>query len=148
MQLPVPNNTVTNVPLAAGYLKAYAHAQGLLEHAEIEICRARWPITLVTLDVVEAIAARAPDVSGTYLLLYTWNSERSMAIAARAKARLPGLLVLAGGPELQRDNDWLLRHPALPTGGAWRGRADVCRTARIIWSRVAMRQTSTRETRR
>ena len=31
LQLPVPNNPATNVPLALGYLKAYAHAQGLLE---------------------------------------------------------------------------------------------------------------------
>ena len=29
MQLPVPNNPATNVPLAAGYLKAYAQARGL-----------------------------------------------------------------------------------------------------------------------
>ncbi len=111
MQLPVPNNTVTNVPLAAGYLKAYAHAQGLLEHAEIEILPRALADHAGDAMLVEAIAARAPDVLG--MSLYTWNSERSMAIAARAKARLPGLLVLAGGPELQRDNDWLLRHPAL-----------------------------------
>ena len=37
VQLPVPNNPSLNTPLAAGYLKAYAHAPGLLDQVEIEL---------------------------------------------------------------------------------------------------------------
>src|SRR5262245_57453807 len=111
MQLPVPNNPATNVPLAAGYLKAHAHACGLLDRAEIDILPRTLADSAGDALLVEAIAARRPELLG--ISLYTWNSERSLAIAARVKARLPGLLIVVGGPEVQRDNDWVLRHPAV-----------------------------------
>jgi radical SAM superfamily enzyme YgiQ (UPF0313 family) len=111
IQLPVPNNPDTNVALAAGYLKAYAQSRGLLERAEIEILPRALADHAGDAMLVEAIAARRPDVLG--ISLYTWNSERSLGIAERVKARLPGLLVVVGGPEVQRDNDWVLRHPAV-----------------------------------
>jgi radical SAM superfamily enzyme YgiQ (UPF0313 family) len=111
VQLPVPNNPATNVPLAAGYLKAYAGAQGLLEQVAIEILPRALADHGGDALLVEEITARRPDVLG--FSLYTWNSERSLDIAARAKARLPGLRVVVGGPEVQRDNDWVLRHPAV-----------------------------------
>lgn len=133
VQLPVPNNPATNVPLAAGYLKAYAHAQGLLERAEIEILPRALADHAGDALMVEAIVARAPDVLG--LSLYTWNSERSMAIAARAKARLPGLLVLAGGPEIQRDNDWLLQHPALDLAVLGEGEQTFAELLRLLGER-------------
>lgn len=110
-QLPVPNNPATNVPLAAGYLKAYAHARGLLEQATIEILPRTLADQAGDAALVEAIVAAAPDLLG--LSLYTWNSERSLAVAQRIKQRLPELLVVAGGPELQPDNEWVLRHPGL-----------------------------------
>jgi radical SAM superfamily enzyme YgiQ (UPF0313 family) len=111
MQLPVPNNPSTNVPLAAGYLKAYAHAQGLLDRVTIDILPRALADSAGDALLVEIIAAHRPDVLG--ISLYTWNSERSLDIARRVKARLPDLLVIVGGPEAQRDNDWILRHPAV-----------------------------------
>ncbi|MCG8352298.1 MAG: cobalamin-dependent protein, partial [Chloroflexales bacterium] len=113
-QLPVPNNPATNVPLAAGYLKAYAQAQGLLDQVELDILPRRIADTAGDALLVEAIVAHAPDVLG--FSLYTWNSERSLAIAQRVKQRLPNLLVVGGGPEVQPDNAWLLQHPALDIG--------------------------------
>ncbi|MBK9715435.1 MAG: DUF4080 domain-containing protein [Kouleothrix sp.] len=110
-QLPVPNNPATNVPLAAGYLKAYAQARGLLDRVEIEILPRALADHAGDALLVDAIVERRPDVLG--LSLYTWSSERSLAIAERARALLPGLLVVVGGPEVQHDNDWLLRHPAV-----------------------------------
>ena len=111
LQLPVPNNPRANIPLAAGYLKAYAYQQGLLEHVSIEIM----PREVVDAGgdalIVEEIRARQPDVLG--ISLYTWNSERTLHLAARARTALPGLMVVAGGPEVQRDNDWVLQHPAV-----------------------------------
>jgi radical SAM superfamily enzyme YgiQ (UPF0313 family) len=109
MQLPVPNNPVTNVPLALGYLKAYAHTQGLLERARIDILPRAIVDSAGDALLVEEIARRAPDILG--ISLYTWNSERSLDIARRAKERLPKLLVVVGGPEVQRDNEWVLQHP-------------------------------------
>ncbi len=111
VQLPVPNNTATNVPLAAGYLKAYASARGLLDQAIIEILPRSLADYAGDAALVEAIVAHAPDVLG--FSLYTWNSERSLALAERVKQRLPGVLVIAGGPEVQPDNAWVLHHSGL-----------------------------------
>jgi radical SAM superfamily enzyme YgiQ (UPF0313 family) len=111
LQLPVPNNPRANIPLAAGYLKAYAHKEGLLEHVDVEIM----PREVVDAGgdalIVGEIVRRQPDVLG--LSLYTWNSERTLHLALRAKASLPDLLIVVGGPEVQRDNAWVLEHPAV-----------------------------------
>lgn len=110
-QLPVPNNPTLNAPLALGYLKAYAHAQGLLDHVEIEILPRVLADHAGDALLVEEIVARRPDVLG--ISLYTWNGERSLDIAWRVKDRLPSLKVVVGGPEVQRDNGWVLEHPAV-----------------------------------
>jgi radical SAM superfamily enzyme YgiQ (UPF0313 family) len=111
MQLPVPNNPSTNVPLAAGYLKTYAQTQGLLDHVTIDFLPRALADSAGDALLLETIAARKPDVLG--ISLYTWNSERSLDIARRVKGYLPDLMVIVGGPEAQRDNDWVLRHAAV-----------------------------------
>ncbi len=111
MQLPVPGNPATNTSLAAGYLKAYAYANGLLEHARIDMLPRALTDHAGDALLVDAIVARQPDVLG--ISLYTWNSERSLAVAMRVKEHLPNLIVLAGGPEVQSDNQWVLHHPGL-----------------------------------
>lgn len=108
MQLPVPNNPALNVPLALGYLKAYAYAKGLQSRVEIELLPRALADHAGDALLVDEIVARAPDVLG--LSLYTWNSERSFAIVDRVKAQLPYLRVVVGGPEVQRDNAWVLEH--------------------------------------
>lgn len=111
VQLPVPSSPALNTPLAAGYLVAYAEAQGLGERWALELLPRALADRAGDAALVEAIVARRPDLLA--LSLYTWNSERSLDVALRAKERLPGLLVVAGGPEVQADNRWLLDHPAL-----------------------------------
>ena len=111
LQLPVPSSPALNTPLAAGYLAAYAEAQGLGELAHITILPRAIADHAGDAALVDAIVARAPNLLG--LSLYTWNSERSLAVALRAKQRLPALLVVVGGPEVQPDNAWLLAHPAV-----------------------------------
>ncbi len=111
-QLPVPNNPSTNIPLAAGYLMAYAQAQtrdGC--PANISILPRQIADYAGDALLVQAIVAHAPDMLG--MSLYTWNSERSLDIARRVKERLPHLVVVGGGPEVQPDNNWLLQHPGL-----------------------------------
>ena len=64
--------------------------------------------------LVEAVVQRRPSLLA--LTLYVWNVQRSLLLAARVKARLPDTRVLVGGPEATRDNEWLLRHPAVDAG--------------------------------
>jgi radical SAM superfamily enzyme YgiQ (UPF0313 family) len=111
VQLPVPGNPTTNVPLAAGYLKAYAFAQGLLERADLSILSRELADVAGDAQLIEAIVAQRPALLG--LSLYTWNSERTLVIAQAVKARLPDLQIVVGGPEVQSDNSWLLTHPAV-----------------------------------
>lgn len=118
-QLPVPNNPVLNTPLAAGYLKAYAATRGLLERVEIEILPRAIADHAGDAMLVEEIVARRPDVLG--LSLYTWNSERSLMVAQRVRERLPHIFVLAGGPEVQADNAWVLEHPVLSAAAIGEG---------------------------
>ncbi len=111
VQLPVPNNPSLNTPLAAGYLKAYASSRGLLDVAEIEILPRDLADHAGDALLVDAIVARQPDVLG--ISLYTWNSERSLDITRRVKEQLLDMCVVVGGPEVQRDNTWVLGHAAV-----------------------------------
>jgi len=129
IQLPVPNNPATNVPLAAGYLKAYAQARGLLDRVEIDILPRALTDNAGDALLVEAIVALRPELLG--ISLYTWNSERSLAVAARVKARLPGMIAVVGGPEVQRDNDWVLRHPAVDVAVIGEGEQTFCEILQI-----------------
>jgi radical SAM superfamily enzyme YgiQ (UPF0313 family) len=111
MQLPVPNNPSLNTPLAAGYLKAYAAVQRLDDAAHIQLLPRALADHAGDALLIDAIVARRPDVLG--VSLYTWNSERSLDIVRRVKEYLPGLRVVVGGPEVQKDNLWVLQHPAI-----------------------------------
>ncbi|MBX0327560.1 cobalamin-dependent protein, partial [Oscillochloris sp. ZM17-4] len=110
-QLPVPSSPALNTPLAAGYLKAYAEAHGLGARADIQILPRAIADHAGDAALAAAIIERAPDLLG--LSLYTWNSERSLELARRVRAQLPGMIVVVGGPEVQADNAWVLGHPAV-----------------------------------
>jgi radical SAM superfamily enzyme YgiQ (UPF0313 family) len=110
-QLPVPSAPALNTPLAAGYLAAYAESAGLGAIADIAILPRALADAAGDAAIVDAIVARRPQLLG--LSLYTWNSERSLELARRVRARLPALAVVVGGPEVQLDNAWVLDHPAV-----------------------------------
>lgn len=114
VQLPVPNNPLTNTPLAAGYLKAYAHSQGLLDRAQIDVLPRALADHAGDALLLKTIVEYAPDLLG--FSLYTWNSERSLDIAFQVRSRLPHVRIVVGGPEVQHDNAWLCEHPALDFG--------------------------------
>jgi len=134
IQLPVPNNPATNVPLAAGYLKAHAHSRGLLDRVEIDILPRGLVDSAGDALLVDAIVVRRPELLG--ISLYTWNSERSLAIATRVKAQLPGLIVVVGGPEVQTDNDWVLSHPAVDVAVIGEGEQTFCEILQIAHCRL------------
>lgn len=89
-----------NTPLAAGMLAAAAGLppEALLDGTEAD--------TLGDRALVDAIVRRKPGIVG--FTLYSWNVERSIYIASRLRRALPDAKLLAGGPEVQPDNAWLL----------------------------------------
>ena len=56
--------------------------------------------------LAESIASRGCGRIG--FSLYCWNVERSLRLAVELRKRLPGVELLAGGPEVTGDNLWLL----------------------------------------
>ena len=89
-----------NTPLAAGMLAA---AAGLTSEAILDGVAAD---TLGDRALVDAIVRRRPGIVG--FTLYSWNAERSAYIASRLREALPDAKLVAGGPEVQPDNIWLL----------------------------------------
>jgi len=113
VQLPVqdPNgeSARANVPLAAGYLAAYAESRGLLERGEWRILERRTVDYGSDAALVEAIAAEGADLAS--FTLYAWNLDRSLAIAERAQAASPRTRFVAGGPEVVSGQPIFSRSP-------------------------------------
>ena len=102
IQLPVQDpaweSARANVPLAAGYLSAYAEKKGLLKRED-------WGF--LPRDVLDkgsdSAVAQAAAATGADLVcfsLYLWNYERSVHIAQAIAALLPAARLVAGGPEV------------------------------------------------
>ncbi len=110
IQLPVPNNALSNLPLALGYLKTSAEA-ARLPGLMVEL------LERLTQDgggdayLLDAILAHDPDLVG--FSLYTWNSTRALALARAIKIVAPEILILGGGPEVNPDNKFIMSEAAL-----------------------------------
>lgn len=102
VQLPVQEpgweGARANVPLAAGYLAAYAESLGLLARHEWSILPREISDYASDAGVAEALAREEPDIVA--FTLYAWNIERSIHIAARCAALSPRARFIAGGPEV------------------------------------------------
>jgi radical SAM superfamily enzyme YgiQ (UPF0313 family) len=102
VQLPVQEPTWdgirANVPLAAGYLAAWAEKLGLLSREEWKILPHEIVDFASDRGLVEAIAAEAPDLLA--FSLYMWNLERSLHVANELVRALPHARLIAGGPEI------------------------------------------------
>jgi radical SAM superfamily enzyme YgiQ (UPF0313 family) len=113
IQLPVQNpdwdDSVANVPLAAGYLTAYAESLGLLERSDWSILDSDTMNFGSESAVVEAIVDLEPDIVS--FSLYAWNLERSLFIAGKSRERLPRTRFIAGGPEVVRGMPIMDRSP-------------------------------------
>jgi radical SAM superfamily enzyme YgiQ (UPF0313 family) len=113
VQLPIPQPGIEpargNVPLAAGLLALYARRQGLDAQYEIEIFPARLANRLADRGLVQAILAREPWMVG--FTCYLWNIERSLWVAGQIERLRPEVRILLGGPEITRDNSWVLESP-------------------------------------
>ena len=82
MQLPHPSLPSRNVPLAAGYLKAFAHRSGLLNEAEIEILDPVDSGTGGCARLAGQILSRDPDDTGA---LIVFVERRPHAVGDRAR---------------------------------------------------------------
>ena len=124
VQLPVQEpsfeGTRSNVPLAAGYLAAWAEKCGLLSRDEWRILPRGIVDYASDRALVEAIASSfadkvasgesgAPDLVA--FSLYLWNLERSAWLAAELEKVLPRARLIAGGPEVVRGMPIFSRSP-------------------------------------
>ncbi|MCX7027515.1 MAG: B12-binding domain-containing radical SAM protein [Spirochaetes bacterium] len=113
VQLPVMeadwDDAVANVPLAAGYLTAYAESKGLLKRSEWSILDKSFADYGSDSAVIERLVASEPDIVA--FSLYAWNLERSLFIAGAARERLSRARFIAGGPEVVEGMPILERSP-------------------------------------
>jgi radical SAM superfamily enzyme YgiQ (UPF0313 family) len=110
VQLPIPPLGPApirgNVPLAAAYLKLFAHRKGLGTFYDIGIVPTSEPNTLGDQALVAALAERDPWMVG--FTCYLWNIERTLWIARELKRCRPQVRIVLGGPEITPDNAWVL----------------------------------------
>lgn len=104
VQLPIPEvhdlfNT-GNIPLAAGYLKAYAVYSRAAHESEIDIV----PRHVVNYGgdaaILKFIQAHGAPVSAVGFTCYMWNVERDIHLATQLKEQNPGVKIIFGGPEM------------------------------------------------
>ena len=102
IQLPVQDpaweSARANVPLAAGYLAAFAEKKGLIKRADWSILPREVSDKASDSAVAQHVAASGADL--VCFSLYLWNLERSMHIAQVHSALLPQARLVAGGPEV------------------------------------------------
>jgi radical SAM superfamily enzyme YgiQ (UPF0313 family) len=100
-----------HIPLACGYLKAYAYAAGLASDVRIDIA----PQSLMNLGGDSALISYI--LEGNYDLagftLYQWNALRSLHIMREAKKRNSRIRFLAGGPEVSPGTEYMMEEKAL-----------------------------------
>ncbi len=117
LQLPPPRFSLeeppTNIPLAAGFVVAALEAFGP-QNIRAEILEAEITDVFADQGLARKIADARPSVVA--MTLYVWNVERSLFLASNLKRRLPSTLIVVGGPEVTRDNKWVLEHPAVDAG--------------------------------
>ncbi|GAB4265217.1 MAG: hypothetical protein Kow0092_17390 [Deferrisomatales bacterium] len=107
LQLPVPDfrwpHLQANLPLAAGYLAAWARSR--VPGWRVELLPWHAADRLGDEALLEAVLAHRPDLVG--FSVYLWNAERSVFLARALAAE--GVRVVLGGPEVQTDNPWLVQ---------------------------------------
>ena len=144
VQLPNPEFKVYknwgNLPLAAGYLKAMAHHEGLLELAEIEILNPKEADLAGDARLIDMIVEKKPDLLG--FSLYLWNAKRSLHIAHEIKRKLPNIRIIVGGPEVTLEADYILNNKAIDIGCFRDGELTFCEIVKTSldkskdWSKI------------
>jgi radical SAM superfamily enzyme YgiQ (UPF0313 family) len=98
LQDPNAEGAQANIPLAAGYIAAYAESRNLLKRGDWAILdRATQDIGSDS-AVIDAIVASGAELAA--FTLYAWNLARSLYVAARVAQAAPRMRLIAGGPEV------------------------------------------------
>ena len=114
LQLPIQGHdffySKENIPLAASYLQQIAEAQGI----EAELL----PNPLMSYGSDQAILRYLVDSKSDMVGMscYLWNVERSLFLARMLKRHLPSCKIVLGGPEINPDNEFLLRYKDFDIG--------------------------------
>ncbi len=114
LQLPIQGHdffySKENIPLAASYLRQIAEVEGI--NAEL------LPNPLMSYGndqtILRYLVDSQPDMVG--MSCYLWNIERSLFLAGKLKRHLPSCKIVLGGPEINPDNKFLLRHEEFDIG--------------------------------
>jgi radical SAM superfamily enzyme YgiQ (UPF0313 family) len=114
IQLPIPEihllYTDGNVPLAAGYLKAYAIKKGAALPEEIEIMPRRTLNNAGDAAIINWLLDGKTQLIG--FTSYMWNIDRNLSLARRIKASNPEITIIMGGPEITREHP-ILNNPTI-----------------------------------
>jgi len=114
VQLPVPDAhsfyQAGNVPVASGYLKAYAKEKAGVNPQEITIIPRELANYGGDTAIVHTLIDSSPDVIG--FTCYMWNIERNLLLADKIKNQNPRIKIICGGPEIDEDH-FALAHPAV-----------------------------------
>lgn len=104
VQLPIPEvqdlYSLGNIPLAAGYLNAYAMSKGVVDKDEIRIIPGEIANYGGDAAVLKALAEPGTGPALVGFGTYMWNLERNLYLAKRLKELNPLTTVLLGGPEI------------------------------------------------
>ncbi|MBI5017459.1 MAG: radical SAM protein [Deltaproteobacteria bacterium] len=137
-QLPVPSflwpHLDANLPLAAGYLAAWAKGQA--PDWDVEILPWQEADILGDEALLRAVLARRPDVAG--LTAYLWNAERTVWLADRLSEA--GVTVLLGGPEVLPDNAWLWEKGRFAAGVPGEGEAPFAHALDAVGGRRSLEE--------
>lgn len=102
----------SNIPLAAGYLFAYAKKK--FHDKEFIITPRVYTDVLNDDAYFEYVSRINPDLF--LFSLYVWNIERTLRLCGILIRKYPNAKFLFGGPEVNPDNRFLLNDPAFTAG--------------------------------
>ncbi|MDA3886514.1 MAG: B12-binding domain-containing radical SAM protein, partial [Candidatus Delongbacteria bacterium] len=95
----------SNVPLAAGYLAAFS--KKTFKDTEFIITPRIFTDILSERDFLDFVENTKPDLF--LFSLYVWNIEKTLRISNLLKQKYPSVKILYGGPEVNPDNEFLLK---------------------------------------
>lgn len=139
VQLPPPRfdfcESPLNIPLAAAFnISALKSARGqkdnLIKLLDLRILERLKTDVLGDQGVISAICEANPAV--LCMTLYVWNVQRGLFIASMVKRILPQAKIVIGGPEVTKDNEWVLRHPAVDAGVFGEGESRIFSVLEVI----------------
>ena len=114
VQLPVPEvhhlYSDGNIPLAAGYLKAFALKKGAVEDHEMEIIPGDRANNGGDTAILKWALQDNTAIVG--FTSYMWNIDRNLYLARKIKEANPDITILFGGPEMA-DHQPLLKNNAV-----------------------------------